>query len=149
MQSTFSWYCMLTLVSEVWHTFRGGGSKICEFVTGGRGGSKILKKSVTYFMDLPLFWTPPPLLCYARVRRSPIWGHSTHPGLLPIQDVDSGSFMSIHSTQGFLFLSSLALRACFCAPPPFYRLIPNHPHSYLHPDAQWISICNASHLATL
>ena len=38
-------------VQEVWHTF-GGVQDLWQFVTGG--GSKIIKKSVTYFMDGPL-----------------------------------------------------------------------------------------------
>ena len=39
-------------VQEVWHTFGGGVQDLWQFVTGG--GSKIIKKSVTYFMDGPL-----------------------------------------------------------------------------------------------
>ena len=35
-----------------WHTFRG--SKICDSLWQGEGGSKIIKNSVTYFMDGPI-----------------------------------------------------------------------------------------------
>ena len=41
----------------MWHTFRGGGGGP-RFVTvcdRGRGRSKIIKKSVTYFMDGPIY----------------------------------------------------------------------------------------------
>ena len=45
--------CLLTFCSEVWHTLGGGGVQdLWQFVTAG-GGSKIIKKSVTYFMDGP------------------------------------------------------------------------------------------------
>ena len=45
---------------------------------------------------------------------------------------------STHSYQVFLFLP-----LHLAPPPPFYRLIPNHPHSYAS-DAQTTSVCHVS-----
>ena len=50
--SILLYICLLTFCSEVWHTFRGGP----RFVTvcdREEGGVKIIKNSVTYFMDGP------------------------------------------------------------------------------------------------
>ena len=51
-QSPFSIF-MLTFCSEVWHILLGRGSRFVTVCDRGRG-SKIIKNSVTYFMDSSL-----------------------------------------------------------------------------------------------
>ena len=88
-----------------------------------------------------LFWKRPFLPRYATVRHLPIWSPSTHPWIPPIQDVNQA--LSCHYPH---ILSKSSFSSPYISPlahPPFYRLIPSHPHSYA-PDAQTTSICHAS-----
>ena len=75
-----------------------------------------------------LFWKRSFLQCDARLRRLPIWGLSIHPWILPIQDVNQAFSCHHPHTLSKSFYSSPYNSPL--PPPPFYRPIPNHPHSY-------------------
>ena len=78
---------------------------------------------------------------YTRVRCLLIWSPSTHPWIRPFQDVNQA--LSCHHPHT---LSKSSYSSPYISPLPslpFYKLIPNPPHSYA-PDAQTPSICQAS-----
>ena len=58
-----------------------------------------------------------------------IWSLSTYPWTLPIQDVNQSP--SYHPSHIHTKSSSLYPRISAPPPPHFFRLTPNHPHSYV------------------
>ena len=79
------------------------------------------------------------IVTFAHMRSLHTFLNTAHSGYRP------STSMSIHTLFLSLPISLLTgLTSCLCHLASFYRLIPNHPHSYLHPDAQTTSICHAS-----
>ena len=115
--------------SEFWNIYKKNWLQISEFF------------SSFFLLDHNLFWKRLFLPRYARVRHLWIRCPSTYPWILNIQDVNQA--LSCHHLHTLSQSSFFSPYISSLPPPPFYRLIPTHPHSYA-PDAQATSILGLS-----